>query len=164
MTSCSRSLPDLGERHDPSPFRPRNLRRAPDESLSEWLELTASDYESLTGVNVDISNVELDYIFPDSIKAQLVRIIQEALTNIRKHAQARTVSISAFERRDEAIFEIKDNGRGYAPEEVDMVKQYGLRSMRERAETISADFQIISAPGMGTTIRLQIPIREKANS
>jgi signal transduction histidine kinase len=112
---------------------------------------------------VDTSNVELSYDFPNDIKAQLTRIVQEALTNIRKHAQACTVSISAFERESDVVIEVKDNGHGFAPEDVDMVSQYGLRGMRERAESIGADFQVISALGMGTTIRLQIPIREKAN-
>ena len=140
-----------------------NLRRVPDENLAEWLELTASDFGTLTGLTVDVSNVELAYAFPNNIKVQLIRIVQEALTNVRKHARACTVSISAFERGREAVIEVKDNGCGFAPEDVDRVAQYGLRGMRERAESIGADFQVISAPGMGTTIRLQIPIREKAN-
>lgn len=140
-----------------------NLRRVPDESLSEWISQAASDFESLTDLPVDVANVSLVCVFPNSIKAQLIRIVQEALTNIRKHAQAKAVSIAAFERKGEAILEIKDDGRGFTPDDVNAISQYGLRGMRERAESIQADFQVISAPAMGTTIRLQIPIREKAN-
>jgi two-component system nitrate/nitrite sensor histidine kinase NarX len=141
-----------------------NLRQVPDENLADWMNTTSSDFEELTGLTVDISDVKLNHAFPDNIKAQLIRIVQEALTNIRKHADACTVFISAFERGSEAIIEVKDNGRGFAPEDVLLASQYGLRSMRERAESIGADFQIISAPGMGTTIRLQISIRDKVNS
>ena len=141
-----------------------NLRRVPSEKLADWLALAASDFKILTGFSVDVSNIDLEYTFPDSVKAQLIRIVQEALTNIRKHAQACTVSISAFQRGSEAILVIKDNGHGFAPDDVDPATHYGLRSMRERAETIDADFQVISAPGMGTTVRLQIPIRAKENS
>jgi len=141
-----------------------NLRHVPEESLEDWMEATASDFNRLTGLAVDVSDIRLEYAFPNNTKAQLIRIVQEALTNIRKHAQACTVSISAFERGSEAIIEVKDNGRGFAPEDVRLASQYGLRSMRERAETIGADFQIISAPGMGTIIRLQIPIWDKVNS
>ncbi|MBC8334603.1 MAG: hypothetical protein ISR59_13735 [Anaerolineales bacterium] len=140
-----------------------NLRRAPDEKFSDWLETTASDFKLLTDVAIDLSDLRLDTIFPDNIKAQLIRIVQEALTNIRKHALADMVSISAFERADEIILEIKDNGHGFTPEEVTFVSRYGLRSMRERAESIHADFQIISAPGAGTTISLKIPTVEKIN-
>jgi two-component system nitrate/nitrite sensor histidine kinase NarX len=140
-----------------------NLRRAPNERLGDWLELTAADFTTLTGIAVDVSNVHLDYIFSPNIKAQLVRIVQEALTNIRKHAQACGVTISVFEHDGSVILEVRDNGRGFAPEETQPASQYGLRSMRERAESIGADFQIISTPGAGTTVRLQLPIREKAS-
>ena len=141
-----------------------NLRRVPDANLANWLTLTASDFTTLTGFSVDVSGVTLDHVFPDSVKAQLIRIVQEALTNIRKHAEACSVSISAYEHGGEAIIEVKDNGRGFSPEDVCQTSHYGLRSMRERAESIGADFQVISSSEMGTTIRLHIPICEKENS
>jgi signal transduction histidine kinase len=138
-----------------------NLRRAPNENLAAWLNMTASDFETLTGLAIDISNVKLDISFPNEIKAQLIRIVQEALTNIRKHAQASAVSISMFQDSDGIILEIKDNGCGFTPEDILSSSKYGLRSMRERAESINADFQIISALRMGATIRLHIPISEE---
>ena len=141
-----------------------NLRHVPDEALGDWLQTTAADFKTLTGMNVDVSNIHLTYVFPQNVKAQLTRIVQEALTNIRKHAEACTVSISALESDGDAIIEVQDNGRGFSPEDVLSISQYGLRSMRERAEIIDADFQIISTPGMGTKMRLQIPIRDKVNS
>jgi len=140
-----------------------NLRHVPDEGLSDWLERTASEFEDLTGVTIDVSQVKLSYDVPNNIKVQLIRIVQEALTNVRKHAQSCSVSISAIERNGEAVIEIKDNGRGFTPEDVHPGSHYGLRSMRERSEAIDADFQVISAPGMGTTVRLQFPICEKEN-
>jgi two-component system nitrate/nitrite sensor histidine kinase NarX len=140
-----------------------DLRHVPDESLTDWMGAVASDFNHLTGMRVDASEIKISYDFPNDIKAQLIRIVQEALTNIRKHAEACTVLISAFERGDEAVIEIKDNGRGFAPEDVRSASKYGLHSMRERAESIGADFQVISVPEMGTTIRLQIPIRDKVN-
>lgn len=138
-----------------------DLRRVPDVDMAAWLSITASDFTTLTGLTVDASNVNLDYVFSNSIKVQLIRIVQEALTNVRKHAQACTVSISAFERGGAVIIEVKDNGRGFSPEDVYRGSQYGLRSMRERAESIGADFQVISSPDLGTTVRLHIPICEK---
>ncbi|MBT3336290.1 MAG: sensor histidine kinase [Anaerolineae bacterium] len=141
-----------------------NLRRAPDESLTDWLEMTTSDFSTLTGLSIDISNVKLAHVFPNRIKAQLCRIAQEALTNIRKHAQASMVTISALQHGDEVILEITDDGCGFTPVDVRSASMYGLRSMRERAESISADFQIVSAPETGTTIRLHIPTSEKINS
>ena len=141
-----------------------NLRRIPDEKLSDWLQMAATDFETLTGLMVDASNINLGYDFSPGEKIQLIRIVQEALTNIRKHAQACAVTISAFEHEGEAILEVHDNGRGFMPEETQLVSQYGLRSMRERAESIEAEFQVVSAPGNGTTVRLCVPIRIKASS
>lgn len=140
-----------------------NLLRVPDELLGDWLELTAADFKSLTGAEVDVSNVHLQHVFSPGVKAQLVRIVQEALTNIRKHAQACKITISAWEHDDEVILEVSDNGCGFMPEETQPASQYGLRSMRERAESIGADFQIISSPGEGTMVRLRIPNREKTS-
>lgn len=140
-----------------------NLRRVPDEQLGDWLELTAADFTALTGIEVDVSNVRLKHVFSQRAKAQLIRIVQEALTNVRKHAQACEVILSAFERNEAVILEVRDNGQGFSPEETQPTSQYGMRSMRERAESIDADFQIISTPGAGTIVRVQIPIREKAN-
>ena len=141
-----------------------NLRRAPNEELSDWLLMTAKDFETLTDISVDVSKVHIIYTISPGVKIQLIRIVQEALTNVRKHALACTVTISAFEQENDVILEVHDNGQGFLPEETQPVSQYGLRSMRERAESIEADFQIISSPGNGTTVRLQIPIKEKASS
>lgn len=139
-----------------------NLRRVPEENLTDWLVNTAADFKTLTGMQVKVSSGQFEYAFSPAVRAQLTRIVQEALTNIRKHAQSRIVSISAFERDGGLVVEVKDNGRGFSPIEKQSISQHGLRSMRERAESIGADFQIISAPNKGTTIRLQIPVREQA--
>jgi signal transduction histidine kinase len=139
-----------------------DLRHVPEQSLGDWLESTAGGFKTLTGIEVNVSNVRLYHVFLPSAKAQLVRIVQEALTNVRKHAQACEVTLSAFERGEAVILEIRDDGIGFAPEETQTASQYGLRSMRERAESIGADFQITSTPGGGTVVRLEIPIREKA--
>ena len=138
-----------------------NLRQIPTGELVEWLTMTGSEFQSITGVPVDVSNVRLCHEFPPVVKLQLVRIIQEALTNVRKHAQACSVTLSAFEENGEAVFEITDNGLGFEPAGAEHVSQYGLRSMRERAESIGASVQITSASESGTTVRLRVPIREK---
>ena len=94
-----------------------NLRRVPDENLSDWLEVTAAEFTTLTGIEVDVSNVRLQHVFSPSVKAQLIRIVQEALTNIRKHSQACSVTMSAFEQEAAVFLELFDNGRGFTPEE-----------------------------------------------
>jgi two-component system nitrate/nitrite sensor histidine kinase NarX len=141
-----------------------NLRHIPDNGLADWLKITAADFETLTGLQVNVSSIEFDHMFSPAVQVQMTRIVQEALTNIRKHAQSSTVTISATERDGVAIVEIVDNGRGFSPGEEQPPSQYGLRSMRERADSIGADIQITSAPGLGTTVQMRIPIQEYANS
>ena len=138
-----------------------NLRRAPDELLETWLTTTTVDFGILTGLPVNTTNIHLEHVFPDNIKVQLCRIVQEALTNIRKHAQANAVTVSAFHHDDQAVIEISDDGLGFSPENIQKSEVYGLRTMRERAESINADFQIISTPGQGTVVRLQVPTSDE---
>ena len=139
-----------------------NLRRVPEESLTDWFKMTAVDFQTLTGLQVDVSFHEFEHAFSPAIRAQLTRIVQEALTNIRKHAQSSIVSISVLKHDGDIVVEVKDNGRGFSPVEAQPVSQHGLRSMRERAEAIGADFQIVSAPGVGTTVQVRIPHKQQA--
>jgi PAS domain S-box-containing protein len=93
------------------------------------------------------------------VEAQLLRILQEALTNIRKHAQADKVTIK-FEAIDHQVcVTIEDNGQGFDPAEsqMDRKQHFGLQMMRERAESIGGTLNLISGPGMGTEISVCVP-------
>ena len=104
-------------------------------------------------------NLEADELeFLPEISAQLIRIIQEALNNVRKHAHASRVIINLRKWDGDMLAEVIDDGQGFDPEDIPDIAQYGLRGMRERAELIGADFQIISQPRRGTTVRLSLPI------
>lgn len=138
-----------------------NLRRNPSSNLSGWVRQVASEYESSSGQKVNLSEFALEVDYPANVQAQLIRIIQEALNNIRKHAQAEQVTLRGSQNRDSLVIEICDNGRGFSPEQVGGNARFGLRGMRERAESIGADFQIASQPGSGTVVSLRIPIAVK---
>jgi len=134
-----------------------NLRRVPDMDLDALLRRLAEEFSVAAGIPVDVSRVEAMHNYSSSVRAQLVRIVQETLANVRKHAQAKSVTLSAREKEGELILEVYDDGLGFTPDMVASSSQYGLRGMRERAEMIGAEFQVISRPGEGTTVRLQIP-------
>ncbi len=141
-----------------------NLRRTPSSSLHDWIGQVASDFQKSAGIPVDLTGFELGHEFSPNIQVQLIRIMQEALSNIRKHAKATSVAIVSRKIGKDIIIEIIDNGLGFMPEQVDSASRYGLRGMRERAEMIGSDFQIASQPGNGTTISLRLPaaIKEEA--
>ena len=138
-----------------------NLRRVPANSPHDWIKQIAADYEQSTEIKVNVSAFDVSIEYPANVQAQLIRIIQEALSNVRKHANAQTVAIVGHQDKDSVLIEVRDDGRGFAPEGVDGNSRYGLVSMRERAESIGADFQIISQPGSGTVVSLRMPVPVK---
>jgi len=137
-----------------------NLNRTPDMSLREWLFATANDFKEVTGQHVDVVLQGLDRTYSPAVKVQLTRIVQEALTNVRKHAEACSVKISAIQTGDNLTLEIHDSGHGFSPDKIPQPSHYGLRIMRERAELIGANFEITSKEGEGTTVSLWIPVGE----
>ena len=141
-----------------------NLRFAPQQDMISWLNQIFTNFEQNSGLKV-IQNYpgRLPQISPE-VQAQLVRIIQEGLSNVRKHANASTVWINIQEWQDELIFDLCDDGKGFSPEDVPDLSRYGLRGMRERAELIGAEFQITSKPGQGTTIHVEVPVRMQETS
>ncbi len=140
-----------------------NLRTTPKLGLSNWLEQVIHDFEEVSGIKVGFNFFPPNWDVSPEIQAQLIRIVQEALSNIRKHAHAQQVTVSVREWQDDLIVEVSDDGQGFSSEDVPEVTRYGLRGMRERAELIGADFQIISQSRKGTTVRLQLPRFQEAS-
>jgi signal transduction histidine kinase len=91
---------------------------------------------------------------------QLIRIIQEALNNIRKHAQANRVTIRLESHANQVCLHIEDDGTGYDPIAVEQEKtsSFGLQIMRERAESVGGSMDIEASPGRGTHLKVLIPV------
>jgi two-component system, NarL family, nitrate/nitrite sensor histidine kinase NarX len=138
-----------------------NLRRVPSSSLRDWLGDVLADFRESAGIQAELSAFEVSGDFPPTVQAQLIRIVQEALSNVRKHAAANKVLVSAREQQGDIVLEVCDDGVGFSPENLDGNARYGLRGMRERSDMIGAEFQISSQPGMGTVILLRLPARLK---
>jgi two-component system nitrate/nitrite sensor histidine kinase NarX len=136
-----------------------NLRLSPEKGMLSWMERTCTDFQEVTGMQVDRQCEPVRQEVLPEIQSQLMRIVQEALTNIRKHSGARHVRVSLLSRQGDLVLEMADDGRGFLPEEVPSPARHGLLGMQERAELIGADFQIISQPGQGTTVRLRLPLQ-----
>jgi two-component system, NarL family, nitrate/nitrite sensor histidine kinase NarX len=130
--------------------------------LEEWLQQVVEEFQDNVDVQPLSVNVQCSYgqnQLPPEVQAQLIRIVQEALSNIRKHARAKNVYVACFEKNGDLLVEIQDDGQGFSAADVPRPSQHGLRGMRERAELIRADFQVISLPQQGTTIRISVPIK-----
>lgn len=90
------------------------------------------------------------------------RIVQEALTNIARHASARNVSVELEERPDQINLTIRDDGRGML-EATTRGKSLGMIGMHERSRMIGGELKIETMPAAGTTVRLRIPAKENGN-
>ncbi len=97
-----------------------------------------------------------------TVEAQLLRIIQEALTNVRKHARAHAVDIRLGVSNGRAEAMVRDDGAGFdaALLEAAEGQKFGLRFMRERAEEVGGALQVRSAPGQGTQVIISVPLQE----
>lgn len=89
---------------------------------------------------------------------EVMRIVDEALANIRRHADATTVRVWAARAASELILTITDNGHGFATERA--TGGHGLRGMRERAALLGGRLAVTSAPGEGTQVRLIVPLQD----
>jgi len=135
-----------------------NLRFAPQNDMVTWLKQVTYNFEQTSNLKVDLSvPPKLPQLSPE-VQAQLLRIIQEALSNVRKHAQARKVWITVREWNNGLVFDLGDDGVGFTADDVPELSRHGLKGMRERAELIGAEFQITSQPDHGTTIQIEVPI------
>jgi signal transduction histidine kinase len=89
----------------------------------------------------------------------LYRVAQEALTNVIRHARARTVSVVATARRGSVQLVVEDDGVGFDPEALAPAEQIGLMGMRERLELLGGSLRIESAPGAGCSVYARVPLR-----
>ncbi len=121
------------------------------------------------GIHTEMAVAEMltERAFDPVVEVQLLRIIQEALTNVRKHAAARRVQVSFAVQSDQAQVIIEDDGCGFDPTIPDdgtqhairNTQHFGLRIMRERAEAVGGSLEVHSAPDQGTKVMVQVPLR-----
>jgi len=128
------------------------------QSLEQYLQWFKQNYEITT--TLFISQEFIPGQLPPTTEVQLLRIIQEALTNIRKHANASQISITITANSGWVDIEVVDDGNGF---DMAAVKKgsFGLKIMQERAEEIGAKFRITSKPNAGTRLSLRIPVTDR---
>jgi len=126
--------------------------------LQEAIQWEATKFEARTGIRCRLSS-QLTRDWRDRAKALGVfRILQEALTNVVRHAHAGAVRITLRERTNALLLIVKDNGRGITKRELSSVKSIGLVGMSERARQIGGRVTIAGVEGRGTTVTLQVPL------
>jgi signal transduction histidine kinase len=140
-------------------LRPSHLD---DLGLPAALRWYLGEINERTGIKVKFRVRGEERHLPESITIAVFRIVQEALTNVVKHAKVDTAQVQLFFEDDHVQAVIKDEGRGFDMELLDSGgrKSWGLLGIRERASLLGGHFEIVSSPGKGTKIRVSIPCIE----
>jgi two-component system nitrate/nitrite sensor histidine kinase NarX len=121
-----------------------------DAELSELLRLLGNAFSGRTNVPAVVT-VNGRGVLPAEVQVTIYRLCQEALNNAAKHAEASSVEIVLNQDESSIELNIRDNGRGFDPEQV-ASGHYGLIMMRERAEAVGVQLSIVSQPGKGTEL------------
>jgi signal transduction histidine kinase len=145
-----------------------DLTLCPDEDLCAYIQRYLADFQSRFHIPVSFQvEGEVPPLDP-YVSNQVLKVLQEALANVRKHADARKVDVRlqrVYSRGAETTagvdilhLTIADDGRGFAVDEARPPEHYGLRTMRERCQTIGGSCQISSGIGRGTVVQVEIPL------
>ncbi|AZP14187.1 type IV pili methyl-accepting chemotaxis transducer N-terminal domain-containing protein [Undibacterium parvum] len=136
--------------------------RLQDSNLESEMRNVLSKFQRQTGVHAVIEFIGSGAPLAPEQQLQVLFILQEALSNVRKHAQASEVKVRVENERDFKLI-ITDDGQGFTMESAEQKgdAHVGLHIMRERAVRLSAQFEILSIPGQGSTISLHLLRQER---
>ena len=134
-----------------------------DMGAASALEGLASEFVARTGINCRLHFSGTDMTFDEERSIAIFRIVQESLTNVTRHAQAKQVEISLEKNDDCYLLSIRDDGQGFDAERI-RSNSFGLVGMRERTLMIGGEASFISAPGRGTDVQIRIPLNRTESS
>lgn len=126
--------------------------------LSAAVEWQVLDFGRRTGLATSVSLDEAADALESGAATALFRILQEALTNVAKHAAARRVHVRLMRMDGSVFLEVRDNGRGLRPTDVADPSRLGLLGMKERADAFGGSLQVTAMPDAGTSVAVRLPL------
>jgi signal transduction histidine kinase len=129
-----------------------------DLGLSAALERLVHEWQKRHRIQADVVVHLGSERLPDPIETALYRIVQEALTNVARHARARLISVLVERRQKEIVAVIEDDGQGFDLQRVHRDGHLGLLGIRERAELLGGSLTIESSPGQGASLFIRLPL------
>ncbi len=132
--------------------------RTQEQDIEPALRSTLQKFQTQSGIDIGLEFNGRGQPLDADVQVQVLHVVQEALSNVRKHAQAHRVDVRV-QSLPRWSFSIRDDGRGFDESAVldDAQAHVGLQIMRERAAMIGASLQLRSTPGRGTTVNLELP-------
>lgn len=131
----------------------------PASELVAALRSIADEVENSSSIRavLNVGSLIDDALTPEVV-TNLTMIVREAIANVVRHANASGIGISVSRSRGELVLTISDNGQGFTPSDRAFTTGHGLQNMAERAQSLGGRFTLESAPGLGVTIRISIPV------
>ena len=134
-----------------------------DLGLQAAIEYLVNNFLKIYNVKINYKYTDINHLFDEDSQRIIYRILQEALNNIGKHAQAENVSLSIEEKDRTVQFTVRDNGKGFnvrkTLDKKSADRGMGLEAMSERVRILGGKINIVSRPGIDTTITFTAPIR-----
>jgi len=131
---------------------------APNQPLASILESFAAEFAIQAGLQVTFTGApELGSALSTATRYQVVRIAQEAMSNVRRHARASGIVVELHEEAGTLTLTVRDDGSGFDPVAVEGTGRFGMKTMAERARAVGGTLEVVSAHGAGTTVRARIP-------
>jgi PAS domain S-box-containing protein len=127
-----------------------------DLGLAAAIEWQASEFASRTGIECVVSVPMADLKLEEDQATEFFRIFQECLTNVMRHAEAKSVSVTLQQDEGDLVLMVADDGRGF--DESAVSESLGFLGMKERAQVCGGSLDIASVPGSGTTVALRVPL------
>ena len=130
-----------------------------DLGLAAAIEWQASEFASRNGVHCEVSVPPVDLHLDGDRATAAFRIFQECLTNVARHAQAKSVRASLVQEDESILLVVQDDGIGFCESELsNTLGSLGILGMKERAQFCGGNVQIKSSPGNGTTVTVRVPV------
>lgn len=133
-----------------------------DLGLQAAIEYLVNNFAKIYNVEVTYRTTDINHLFNEGSQRNIYRILQEALTNIGKHAQAKHVLLVIEQENNIIKFTVRDDGRGFNVQKVFYQKAdekgMGLEAMSERVRILGGEINFVSRPGIDTTVTFSVPI------
>jgi signal transduction histidine kinase len=129
--------------------------------LVEAVRWQAKEFQKHTGIKCELSLSEKDMNPDKRTSIVLFRILQEALTNVARHAEATRVTVNLSAKPNALSLKIKDNGKGISEDRLSSLTSFGILGIKESVLSLAGKVEIKGIPDKGTTVKLSLPLKNR---